>query len=85
MLYLKSVYGNKTVLSYPGQPSKTSARSLPCIPIWPHNVVPRQVVTHMQNIGNNWVVEFLTLKRNEDSDMIMNSSSLIPDVFDGIQ
>ena len=23
---------------------------------------PRQVVTHMQNIGNNWVVEFLTLK-----------------------
>ena len=25
-------------------------------------LVPRQVVTHMQNIGNNWVVEFLTLK-----------------------
>ena len=60
---------NKTVLSYPGQPwSKHQPVHCPVYsnmagyPAKNNVIVPRQVVTHMQDIGNNWVVEFLTLK-----------------------
>ena len=47
-------------------------------------LVRRQVVTHMQNIGNNWVVEFLTLKslaEDSESVMIMNSLSLLSQMY----
>ena len=59
---------NKTVLSYPGQPWPKHQpfislySNMAGYPAKNNVLVPRQVVTHMQNIGNNWVVEFLTLK-----------------------
>ena len=75
---------NKTALA------ETSARSLPLYskmagyPAENNFLVPRQVVTHMQNIGNNWVVEFWLLRNcNEDSEsvMFMNSSSLLSRMY----
>ena len=36
-------------------------------------LVPRQVVTHMQNIGNDWVVEFLTLKGKSQRTVMLDS------------